>query len=178
MLVGCGVSLGQIEGDVARCERLEDRLGKVGETQPAFDETLGKAETLGDSSGVAVFLDEVLEGLALLGGRHLQPLEVFRERDLASVVLAAVDDEAGHLEIGLHRAALDDPVHGAHPLAAADDLEASPLLRFGDDEVLQDAARLDIVGKAFFELGVRAFADIVLALVELAQRNELHLLDS
>ena len=76
------------------------------------------------------------------------------------------------------RAALDDPVHGAHPLAAADDLEASPLLRFGDDEVLQHAARLDIEGQSLLEFGIGPLADIVFALVELAQRNELHLLDS
>ena len=74
--------------------------------------------------------------------------------------------------------AFDDPVHGAHPLAATDDLETTALLSLGDDEVLQHAPRLDVKGQAFLEFGIGALADVVFALVELAQRDKLHWSDS
>ena len=101
-------------------------------------------------------------------------MEIFGEGNLAGIVLSPIDDQARHFEIIFHRSALDDHVHRAHTLAAADDLEAATLLGFGDDEVLEDPAGLDIERQAFFEFGVRALADVVFALIELVQGNELH----
>ena len=174
VLVGRSVSLGEIERDVAGGERLEDGLGQVGEAQPTFDETLRQPEPLRNGSGIAVFLDEVLECLTLLGRGHLKALEIFGQRNLAGVMFAPVDDETRNLVIGFHGAPGHDNVHRAHSLAAADDFEAATLLRLGNDEVLQDAASFDVIRQALLEFEVRPLADIVLALVELAQRDELH----
>lgn len=174
MLIGCGIGLGEVERDVAGGQRFEDRSGQVGEAEAAVDETLCETEALCDRGGVAVFLDEMLEGLAFFGRRHLQALEVLGQRHFARIVFAAIYYEAGNLEVCVHRAAFDDLVHGAHPLAASDHLEATALLCFCDDEVLQDAAGLDIEGQAFLELRIGSLADIVLALVELTELDELH----
>jgi len=64
VLIGGGVSLGDLEGDIALGKRLEDRLGEVGKPQTAFHETLGQAKAFGDRGNIAAFLDEVLEGAA------------------------------------------------------------------------------------------------------------------
>ena len=174
VLVGCGVGLGDVQRDVAGCECFEDWTGKVGEAQAPVDETLRQSEALRNRSRIAVFFDKMLERLAFLSRRHLQSLEVLRQRDLARIVFAAIDDEARYFEVRVHGAPLDDAVHGPHPLPAAYHLEAAALFRLGDDEVLQHAARLDIEGQSLLEFGIGPLADIVFALIELAQRDELH----
>ena len=66
VLVGRGVSLGDLEGDIAFGECFEDRLGEIGEPQTAFHKALGEAKAFGDRGNIAAFLDEVLEGAAFL----------------------------------------------------------------------------------------------------------------
>jgi hypothetical protein len=67
-VVGRGrVGLGDVEGDLAFLERGEDRIGKVGKPQAAFDEPAGAAEPLGDRIKVAALIDEVLVGADLVG---------------------------------------------------------------------------------------------------------------
>jgi hypothetical protein len=41
VLVGRGVSLGDLEGDIALGERFKNRLGEVGKPQATFHEALG-----------------------------------------------------------------------------------------------------------------------------------------
>jgi hypothetical protein len=106
---------------------------------------------------------------------HLRYMEALAISAIyTNAVFAAIDDEARYFEVRVHGAPLDDAVHGPHPLPAAYHLEAAALFRLGDDEVLQHAARLDIEGQSLLEFGIGPLADIVFALIELAQRDELH----
>ena len=62
--------------DHAVAQRFKDRLGQRCETQASFDEPAGQAEAFGDAVDIVVEADEILEGAAFLGRRHLELMEV------------------------------------------------------------------------------------------------------
>ncbi len=89
------IGLGDVEGDLAFLERGEDRIGKVGKPQAAFDEPAGAAEPLGDRVEVAALVDEVLVGADLVGRGHVEPDDVLDQRELGLLGGIDVEDAAG-----------------------------------------------------------------------------------
>src|SRR3546814_8886486 len=80
LVFGRGIGLGDVQRDGAFAQRLEDGLGQGREPQAALDEPTGEAEALGDTVDIIIETDEILERAAFLGRRHLELMEVGRDR--------------------------------------------------------------------------------------------------
>jgi hypothetical protein len=142
---GRGIGLGDVERDLAGAKRVghDGREGR--EPQPSFDEPDGEPEPPGDALDVGALLDQLLEGEALVGRVHGEPLEVLREPGLLRRGRSAVDYEAANLVIDPQLALFGET--GERPEAAAARLDGEAplrLLRGGNHEVLQKPPRLDV----------------------------------
>ena len=175
LAVGCrGIGLGDVKRDLAVGERLEDDRGQTGEAKTALDETDRHAEAARDPLDVGALLDEVLKGEALVGRVKRELLEILGEACLGDSAAEVIEHEAGDLDIGGERAGLRQRLERRVPPTAGFHREGAPrLLVGGDDQVLQQAARLYIGAKLEVSHLVAASPDVALRGNELVERDGL-----
>ena len=139
LLVGRrGIGLGDVEADLAGAERFEHDGSKRREAQPALDEADGQPEPPGDPLDVGALLDQLLEGEALVGRVHRQPLEILGEARLLGFGGAAFEHQAAHFVRLGQFAFFGQALERAQPPAARLDGEtAARLDRAGHDEILE-----------------------------------------
>jgi hypothetical protein len=167
---GRAVSLGHVERDLAGRECLEHHGRKVGEAQPAFDETQGEPETARHIFGARAVGDQAGKCLRFVGRVHRQAVEVLGQARLVAALARGLEYQAGHFVIARQQLLVGEGLHG--PATAATGIDLEPTLGgWSHDQVLQQAMGRDAGFQ--FDIGCRIgmTTDIARGLDEFAERD-------
>ena len=142
---GGGISLVDVERDLAGAKGVEHDGREAREPQSPLDKADGEPEPMGDALDVGALLDQLLEGQALVRRVHGEPLEVLGEPGFLRRGRSAVDHEAANLVGGPQLSFFGKTGERPESAPARFDGEAAlRLLRGGNHEVLQKPPRLDV----------------------------------